>query len=59
MFLYKTFTPEQVLEALAHYIHEGLPKDKKDLNITATFVDDRGSVEVTLSSPCSEKDALH
>jgi len=54
MFLYKTFTPEQVLKALAHYIHEGLPEDKKDLNITAAFVDDQGSVEVTLSTPRGE-----
>lgn len=59
MFLYKTFTPEQVLEALAHYIYEGLPEDKKHCNITATFVDDRGSVEVTLTSPRDEKDMLH
>ena len=59
MFLYKTFTPEQVLEALAHYIHDGLPEDKKGVNITAAFVDDRGSVEVTLTTPRGETEMVH
>jgi hypothetical protein len=55
MLLHRMFTPEEVLTVLAQVIQEGLAVDLQGADVTATFVDDRGTVEVSVHKP----DARH
>jgi hypothetical protein len=49
MLLHKVISPEEVLTIVAKYFHRGLPEELKDDNITVTFVDDKGTVEICIS----------
>ena len=51
MIVHKTFTPEEVLTVLARVIQDGLTEDLQGADITATFVDDQGTVEVNIYKP--------
>lgn len=53
MILQKNLTPEDVLNIIIRYIHKQLPEHMKDSNITASFVDHKGSIEVVLADPKS------
>ena len=47
----KDLTPEDVLNIVIRYIHGKLPEKMKDANITASFVDRKGSIEIVIVDP--------